>query len=105
MAINEGQVAQAARRDSPWWLDRAWARTDVDLREVAASGIEYDPSPLADIEPDGLYMLYGPRRVGKTVAVKQAVQTLLTSGVEPLRIVRVTVDGWPANRRDSCMTM
>jgi len=98
MAINEGQVAQAARRDSPWWLGGAWVRTDADLREVAASGIEYDPAPLADVEPDGLYMLYGPRRVGKTVAVKQAVRGLLTSGVEPLRIVRVTVDGWPANR-------
>ncbi|MHB8325440.1 MAG: ATP-binding protein [Candidatus Dormibacteria bacterium] len=46
----------------------------------------------------GLYMLYGPRRVGKKVSVKRAVQTLLASGVDPLRVVRITVDGWQANR-------
>jgi hypothetical protein len=36
--------------------------------------------------------------VGKTVSVKRAVQALLAAGVEPLRIVRVSVDGWQANR-------
>ena len=43
-------------------------------------------------------MLYGPRRVGKTVSVKRAVQTLLSQGVDPRQIVRVSVDGWQANR-------
>lgn len=47
---------------------------------------------------DGLYLLYGPRRVGKTVAVKRTIQSLLANGTEPLQIIRVSVDGWRANR-------
>lgn len=47
---------------------------------------------------DGLYLLYGPRRVGKTVAIKRTIQRLLSTGVDPLRVVRVSVDGWKANR-------
>ena len=36
--------------------------------------------------------------MGKTVAVKRTIQSLLASGIEPLQIVRVSVDGWRANR-------
>ena len=96
--VNEGEVGQAARRDSPSWRDLDWANKDQDLREVDAAGISYDPEPLAGIKAGGLYLLYGPRRVGKTVSVKQTVRSLLCRGVNPLRIVRVTVDGWTSNR-------
>ncbi|MHB8332078.1 MAG: hypothetical protein ACYDEA_07775 [Candidatus Dormibacteria bacterium] len=98
MAVNEGQIAEAVRRDSPWWRDPGWAAADRDLREVEASGIGYDPAPLADLQAGGLYLLYGPRRVGKTVSVKRAIQTLLAGGIDPLRVVRITVDGWQADR-------
>ncbi|CAG4913262.1 unnamed protein product [Acidithrix sp. C25] len=37
-------------------------------------------------------MLYGPRRVGKSVLVKRTVQALLDQGVNPRQIIRVTVD-------------
>ena len=69
MVVNEGQVAQAVRRDSPWWRDPGWAVTDRDMREADASQIGYYPSSLNDIRLGGLYMLYGPRRVGKTTPV------------------------------------
>jgi uncharacterized protein len=98
MAINEGEVGRAVRRDSPWWSDESWVDRDRDLRAAQQSGLDYNPSPLAGMAADGLYLLYGPRRVGKTVAVKRAIERLLTQGVEPLRIVRVSVDGWKANR-------
>jgi len=98
MAINEGEVGRAVRRDSPWWADPTWAQRDRDLRTAEQSGLDYDPEPLAGLAGDGLYVLYGPRRVGKTVAVKRAIKQLLQAGVEPLSIVRVSVDGWRANR-------
>lgn len=98
MVVNEGQVAEAVRRDSPWWRNPEWAASDRDLQDVRNSGISYDPRPLEDLMEDGLYMLYGPRRVGKTVSVKRTVEVLLSKGVNPLQIIRVTVDGWPANR-------
>ncbi|MCL4445697.1 MAG: AAA family ATPase [Actinobacteria bacterium] len=98
MAINEGQVGVAVRRDSPWWRSPAWADSDRDLRDVRSSGISYDPRPLAGIVPGGLYLLYGPRRVGKTVSVKRAIEELLATGIDPLQIARVSVDGWQSNR-------
>lgn len=98
MAVNEGQVGEAVRRDSPWWRAPDWSDRDLDLREADAAGIDYDPDPLRDLEPGGLYMLYGPRRVGKTVSVRRAVRKLLARGVEPLQVVLVNVDGWQANR-------
>ena len=98
MVVNEGQVAEAVRRDSPWWRNPYWVATDRDMREAAASQIDYYPLSLANILTGGLYMLYGPRRVGKTVLVKGSIQALLAQGVNPLQIIRVTVDGWQANR-------
>ncbi len=98
MVVNEGQVGEAVRRDSPWWRDPGWSAKDPELREADAAGIGYDPNPLSDLRPGGLYMLYGPRRVGKTVSVRRTIRRLLAGGVEPLRIALVSVDGWPANR-------
>jgi uncharacterized protein len=98
MAINEGEVGRAVRRDSPWWSDAAWVDRDRDLRAAGQSGLNYDPTPLGGMVPDGLYLLYGPRRVGKTVAIKRTIQRLLSTEVDPLRVVRVSVDGWKANR-------
>jgi uncharacterized protein len=98
MAINEGEVGRAVRRDSPWWSDGAWVDRDRDLRAAEQSGLRYDPTPLHGMASDGLYLLYGPRRVGKTVAIKRTIQRLLSTGVDPLRVVRVSVDGWKANR-------
>jgi hypothetical protein len=54
MAINDGEVGRAVRRDSPWWSDMAWVDRDRDLRAAQQSGLDYDPSSLKGIVPDGL---------------------------------------------------
>jgi predicted AAA+ superfamily ATPase len=82
---------------NPWWRDpRGWAATDPDLRSAAQSGLDYRPGALADLEGGGLYLLRGPRRVGKTVTMKQVIQDLLGRKVPPLAVVRLAVDGWEA---------
>jgi len=98
MAINEGEVARAVRRDSPWWRDPDWVDTDRDLRDASVRGIAYDPDPLGTLVDDGLYLLYGPRRVGKTVSLKRKIHQLLSTRLNPLQVIRVSVDGWQANR-------
>jgi hypothetical protein len=92
VVVNKSQVAEAVGRDTPWWRDPNWAVIDRDLREADASQLSYYPSALDDIRIGGLYMLYGPRRVGKSVLVKRTVQALLDQGVNPRQIIRVTVD-------------
>ncbi len=76
-------VGEAVRRDSPWWRATDWSTRDPYLRDADAVGVEHDPDPLSDLRPGGLYMLYGPRRVGETVSIRRMVRRLLDKGVEP----------------------
>ena len=58
--------------------------------------MSYESVCLDNVEPGNLCILRGPRRVEKTVAVKQTIRRLLAEGVRPTRIIRVAVDGWAA---------
>lgn len=97
MSTRLGQVAQEVARMNPWWRSSGWADHDHDLREVRDSGLGYRSPCLDDLRPGGLYLLRGPRRVGKTVSVKQAIGSLLAEGVPPLSVIRFAADGWTAN--------
>ncbi|MDO8187076.1 AAA family ATPase [Conexibacter sp. JD483] len=90
--MNEGQLTRMLAAGNPWWRDPDWARDDRDLRRLAAAPLDYDPAPLANVEPDGLYVLRGPRRVGKSVELKREIARLLAAGVEPRRIVHFACD-------------
>jgi predicted AAA+ superfamily ATPase len=96
MATSIGLLAQELSSGNPWWRGTQWVARDPDLSEVAQAPLRYESGCLDNLEPGNLYILRGPRRVGKTVAVKQTIGRLLDDGVRPARIVRVAVDGWDA---------
>lgn len=96
MATKIGQLAQELGRLNPWWRDPAWDAVDPDLVDARNTGIDYRSGVLDDLGPGGLYILRGPRRVGKTVALKQQVVELISSGLPATSIVRLAVDGWSA---------
>ena len=76
-----------------WWRDSDWERKDRDLRRLpTGDSFRYEPRPFGDISPDGLYVLRGPRRVGKSVEVKRAIAALIADGVEPRRILHFACD-------------
>ena len=91
-----GQIAQELSKINPWWRETNWTELDYDLRDAAASGISYNSTVLADLRPKCLYVLRGPRRTGKTVAVKQKIRELIAAGVPPRSIVLIAADGWEA---------
>ena len=66
-------MTRALAAGNAWWRDPGWERKDRDLRALAAITLAYDPSPLSDVVPDGLYVLRGPRRVGKSLEIKRAI--------------------------------
>ncbi len=96
MTTSIGQRAQELSRLNPWWRSADWASTDPDLVDARNSGLDYRPGVLDHLQDGGLYLLRGPRRVGKTVAVKQTIEDLLASGIPATCIVRTAVDGWAA---------
>jgi len=52
--------------------------------------------PLAGIRPPGLYVLRGPRRVGKSLELKRSIAELLRAGTEPKTIFYCPCDGLSA---------
>jgi predicted AAA+ superfamily ATPase len=95
MKTSVGQKTQEIAKLNPWWQSGSlWATTDLDLARVRQSGLGYEAAVLDGLLPGGLYTLRGPRRVGKTVAVKQRIASLLKDGAHPTSIVRIAADDW-----------
>lgn len=98
MATAVGQMAAELAQTNPWWRGGRWVRdwvwTDPDLGPANETELGYVSGCLDDLEQGRLYLLRGPRRVGKTVSVKQTIEGLLRDGVPPTSIVRVAADGW-----------
>lgn len=96
--MKHGEVQQRLSDSNRWWADPdGWASNDPDLRRAAVAPFRYTAQALADLVPGGLYMLRGPRRVGKSVAVKQAIEALIAGGADPRLVVYMSVDGWLAD--------
>src|SRR5487761_1282187 len=96
MVTKIGLMAQELSRQNPWWRDTRWADLDPDLVDTVATGLHYESKALTGIRPGCLYILRGPRRVGKTVTLKQQIRDLVDNGTPPTSIVRVACDGWSA---------
>lgn len=95
--MTPGDIQHSLTVTNRWWSnpDR-WAEHDPDLRSAAKAPFDYTPGVLADLMPGGLYLLRGPRRVGKSVEVKRAIAGLLSSGIHPRLIVHMSMEGWNA---------
>lgn len=95
--MNDAELTRALTAGNRWWRGPGeWEREDPDLRRLREAPLDYAPSPLAGIGPDGLYVLRGPRRVGKSVEVKRAIERLLGDGIDPRRIIHCACDGLTA---------
>lgn len=97
MATKIGQRAQELARQNPWWRDpTAWTWHDIDMLGVQRNELNYRSGVLDELVEGGLYILRGPRRVGKTVAIKQCIEDLIERGTPETAIIRAAVDGWTA---------
>lgn len=79
---------------NPWWRDsRAWEERDVQLEAARRSPLTYNPRPLENLKSGGLYILRGPRRAGKSTALKHFIRGRLESGHPPRQILHLSVEG------------
>ena len=95
--MNDSQLARRLADTNLWWVNPAWELDDPDLRPLRDNPFDYRPDPLRGIAPDGLYLLLGPRRVGKSVEIKRAIAALVEGGINPRAVVFVSCDGLRAN--------
>jgi predicted AAA+ superfamily ATPase len=92
--MNDAQLFARLSEKCTWWRDPAgWQRDDPDLKAVRAASIVYEPMPLSDIEANGLYLLLGPRRVGKSVELKRAIAAAVSAAANPRSILYFSCDG------------
>jgi uncharacterized protein len=79
---------------NPWWPDpHGWETGDVQLRAAARSPFRYESRPLHGYSAGGLYILRGPRRVGKSTAMKQLIAETLRNGAAPRSVIHISVEG------------
>ncbi len=91
--MNDSQLRRLLSDRSPWRARSGWAADDPDLRAAARLPLHYEPEPLGDIRAPGLYVLRGPRRVGKSLELKRAIAQLLAQGIDPKTIFYCSCDG------------
>ena len=95
--MRQGEIQQSLVAGNRWWRQpKEWVRDDPDLREAAQASFRYTAGVLAGLARGSLTMLRGPRRVGKSVEIKRAIDALIAGGAVPRRIVHVAADGWRA---------
>ena len=95
--VKQGEMQRMLVATNRWWRNpRGWPMDDPDLREAGEAPFRYSADVLDDLAPGGLYVLRGPRRVGKSVEIKRTIETLIGGGVEPRRVLHASVDGWRA---------
>ena len=81
---------------NPWWAEGAeFASHDPYLK--AAQPIFFRRRPL-EMAPGNIYILRGPRQVGKTTYFKETVKELLREGVPPRNILYLSVDFFTSRR-------
>ena len=94
--MNDGQLRRLLTEQSPWRADDRWERDDPDIRAATQLPLAYEPNALADVRPPGLYVLRGPRRVGKSLELKRAIGRLLRRGIESRTVFYCSCDGLSA---------
>lgn len=92
--MKTSEIDTELTRTNPWWRNTEnWEHQDVQLRDARKAPFKYEPDPLHDLTPGGLYILRGPRRVGKSTALKQLVRRRIEGGQNPRTILYTSVEG------------
>lgn len=90
LPLSEEQILDKLKQENPWW---ATGKIDEDYSKMQKRLYFELFYPLVeDISIKRAVILMGPRRVGKTVLIYHAIDTLLNNGVSPHQIAFVSVE-------------
>lgn len=90
LPLSEEQVLERLKQENPWWATGAVDEDYSKMQKRLYFDLFY---PLVeDISIKRAVILMGPRRVGKTVMIYHAIDSLLKNGVSPHQIAFVSVE-------------
>ena len=91
LQVSEKEIKNRLSFENPWWKSSQGIDSDIrSLPKRAYFGPFFRLVTQTDVRR--AVILLGPRRVGKTVILKQTIQSLLDSGVPPKSIFYVSID-------------
>ena len=110
--MRDDDLRNLMRERNPWWRAAvagtdpvAWASADPILAGANDSGIDFETNVLSDVGPTGgLWVLRGPRRVGKSVALKRLAVRFCQSH-DPLRLIYMAADTFRAKDLRRALTL
>lgn len=84
------QIISRLKFDNPWWITGHTAQDHRDMKPRLYIGL-FCPM-VTDISIKRGILLMGPRRVGKTVMLYHTIEHLIESGVNPQKIIYLSID-------------
>lgn len=96
----DDELKSILRAMNPWWHASAtggdplgWTGSDTKLVAANRLKIDYRPPTLDDIVDGGLYVIRGPRRVGKSVAlIRFIAERIAADPTVPMRAIYLALD-------------
>ena len=86
----EAQIIKRISSDNPWWLSGSISDHFIKMPERPYIELFY---PMAsDTSVKRATILMGPRRVGKTVMIFHTIERLIKAGIDPQKIVYLSID-------------
>lgn len=83
-----------------WWKHREeFVSYDRDLRELSKEILKFERKPI-EFEKGKIYVIRGPRRVGKTALIKETISKLITNGINPEQIFYFSCETLPSRLRN-----
>jgi predicted AAA+ superfamily ATPase len=106
--VRDDEIRSRLREQNPWWRavatsgdPIAWIQTDPTLRSRSAFDLGYRSNLLDDVATDRiddkLIILHGPRRIGKSVLLKDTIAALCgRTDIDPRQVIYLPTDGMRA---------
>ena len=79
---------------NPWWKGKEYIKDDRHLRNYFELKYRWLPPILKEAEliPDNIFTIRGPRQVGKTTLVKLMIKSLIEDGIDERSVFYTTCD-------------
>ena len=79
---------------NPWWKGKEYIKDDRHLRNYFELKYRWLPPILKEAEliPDNIFTIRGPRQVGKTTLVKLMIKSLIEDGIDERSVFYATCD-------------